>query len=179
MPEIAVIVQKIIKKKKRLESSKSHNLLGSEHTITCAKKASEIEIVEISSDSDLEDDEFRTIFPNIDTEMDFDISELTNDEVISSGATSETSSSCVMLEDDEMAGPSTTKISLAKLHSSDSSKIIHRGGNLESKRESHKEVIIPVIPQNTTITTVPKTNISTKNKKAKIVNKQIEVVDLE
>ena len=183
VPELAVLVQKIRRKKKQLESSKCHDLLGSEKTLHSSKKDSEIEIVDISSDSDLEDDEFRKIFPKIDTELDFDISELTDEELISSGATSETSS-CVMLEDVEMAGPSTTTISLAKLHSSDSSDITQKGGNLDPKINLNEDVIIPVIPQSTTITAIPKTNISIKsisttNKKTKVVKNQIEVVDLE
>ena len=47
-------------------------------------KDKDVEVVDISSDSDLEDEEFRRIFANVDANLGFDTSDITDTEDISS-----------------------------------------------------------------------------------------------
>ena len=96
-------------------SSKHDSIMPNEETIELTKKwdktpsktcdisgdfkennPSDIEVVSISSSSDLEDDEFREMFSNIDTNLGFDISDITDEEIISSD--DDSSSSCIMVD---------------------------------------------------------------------------------
>ena len=128
------------------------------HNKTEDKELTNVEIVDISSDSDLDDDEFRKIFANIDTNLNIDTSDITDTEEISSGETSETSS-CILIDD----GSEKRKEIMPK----------------NSKRCDS----IPVLPKQTTITLVrrkhkPESQSSNTTKSRKKSN-DIEVVDLE
>ena len=128
------------------------------HNKTEDKELTNVEIVDVSSDSDLEDDEFRKIFANIDTNLNIDTSDITDTEDISSGETSETSS-CILIDDESEK---------RKEHMHKNSKSCNN---------------IPVLPKQTTITLVrrkqkPESQSSNTTKSRK-KSKNIEVVNLE
>ena len=128
------------------------------HDNTEDKELTNVEIVDISSDSDIEDDEFRKIFANIDTNLNIDTSDITDTEEMSSGETSETSS-CILIDDE-----------------SEKSK-----GNMPKNLKQCNN--IPVLPKQATITLVrrkqkPESQSSNITKSRKM-SKNIEVVDLE
>ena len=165
------LAKKLQNEKKQIEFTKTYKL----------KQASDIEVVDVSSDSsDLEDDEFRKIFENVGTNIDFDVSDITDEEVISSDdAASEASSSCILLEADEpISGTSLEEVT--SLHSSHSDSN-YSNKNVEPHPSTSTDITIPVLPKNTTISRIPVHTKSkpTNVKSSKNVNKNIEVVELE
>ena len=184
--KIAILAKQIGELKKNIEAS---NIIQPTEPDTVlnvqeSKKESDIEVVELSSDSEIDDDEFRRIFPNFDRNIDFDISDITDEELISSDNTSsDTSSGCILLEgDEETPVPSSSK-NVPPLHSSDGGSV-SRKKNLPPQTRPLSDIIIPELPTSTTISRIRATDEQTKSiskndKKLKNVNKEIEVVDLE
>ena len=151
-----ILSKQIREEKKAPEISKVKDIQKNNKTED--KELTNVEVVDISSDSDLEDDEFRKIFANIDTNLNIDTSDITDTEELSSGETSETSS-CILIDD----GSEKRKENMPR--------------NL--KRCDN----IPVLPKQTTITLVrrkqkPESQLSNATKSRKKSN-DIEIVDLE
>ena len=115
---------------------------------------SDIEVVSISSSSDLEDDEFREMFSNIDTNLGFDIADITDEEIISSDDDSSSSSSCIMLDAaGESSKSSPEKVLSFCLHSDDVANE-HSG----SQSSPQADEIVSRLPKSTSITRIRQTD---------------------
>lgn len=125
---------------------------------------SDIEFVSISSSSDLEDDEFREMFSNIDTNLGFNISDITDEEIISSDDDSSSSSSCIMLD----AVEESSKSSVKKVLSID----LHRDNvtnkHLLKQRSPPADEIVSRLPKSTSITRITQTDPRTQHKQHNI-----------
>ena len=162
--KIDILTKRLREQKKSLDISKTKDLKKCAKKTTNDPMLSNVEVVDISSDSDLEDDEFRRIFANVDTNLGFDASDVTDTEEISSGETSETSS-CILLDDDSE-------------NSDDESENNAR----TSSQNTNKCDNLPVLPNRTTITLVRRKSVESKSSstnKSRKKSKSIEVVDLE
>ena len=119
----------------------------------------DIEVVSISSSSDLEDDEFREMFSNIDTNLGFDISDITDEEIISSDDDSSSSSSCIMLDAVEESSESSVK----KVLSID----LHRDNvtnkHLAKQSSPPADEIVSRLPKSTSITRISQTDPRTQH----------------
>ena len=120
---------------------------------------SDIEVVSISSSSDLEDDEFREMFSNIDTNLGFDISDITDEEIISSDDDSSSSSSCIMLDAvEESSKSSVKKVLSVGLHPDN---VINKHLGKESSPPAD-EIVVSRLPKSTSITRISQTDPRTQ-----------------
>ena len=120
---------------------------------------SDIEVVSISSSSDLEDDEFREMFSNIDTNLGFDISDITDEEIISSDDDSSSSSSCIMLDAvEESSKSSVKKVLSVDLHPDN---VINKHLGKESSPPAD-EIVVSRLPKSTSITRISQTDPRTQ-----------------
>ena len=200
-PKIAILAKKIGKLKKSIEATSraasylntsakaleaSNQPIDPKSTLELekSKETRNSEVVEVSCDpSDVDEDEFRKMFPNLETNVDFDTSDITDTETISSDEGSETSSSCILLDSDEESPiPSSSKERLSP-HSSYSGSIT-KNKSIRPQTSTQADIIIPELPTSTTISRVRATNITSKSisksdKRTKDIDKNIEVIDLE
>ena len=125
-------------------------------------KNSDVEIVDVPSDSDVDSDEFRDIFDKRELDVVKAFSHMSDEAVILSDDESETSSCCIVLDQTEpVAGPSSKE--------NVSSPIVL------SNKDTSSEIPTPELPTGTTITRVIPRDRQTKLSD----NKDIEVVDID